>query len=225
MIVLRIVYGYLHSYDYNFIAMYKFERKKTPLLREVIETIILAGLVFVTLQITVQNYQVEGSSMTPTLEEGDCVLANKIIYSNFDTGAYNEVLPSLDEHQGNLLFPFHPPRRGEVVIFEYPNDRKRHFVKRVIGIPGDQVEIRNGDVFVNRRQVSEPYLRRSNSTSNYGPMIINSGEYFVLGDNRVASNDSRSWGTINNDHIIGKYWFRYSSFLCELAPIDRGSLR
>ena len=79
-----------------------------------------------------------------------------------------------------------------MVIFEYPNDRKRHFVKRVIGVPGDQVEIRNGDVFVNRKQVSEPYLRRSNSTSNYGPMIINSGEYFDIGDNRVASNDSRS---------------------------------
>ena len=94
MIVLSIGYGYLHSCDYNFIAMYKFERRKTPLLREVIETLILAGLVFVTLQITVQNYQVEGSSMTPTLEEGDCVLANKIIYSSFDTGSYNELLPS-----------------------------------------------------------------------------------------------------------------------------------
>ncbi len=94
--ILSIVYVYLHNYDYNFIAMYRFERRKTPLLREIVETIILAGLVFVTLQITVQNYQVEGSSMVPTLDEGDCVLANKILYSNFDTGSYNELLPSLD---------------------------------------------------------------------------------------------------------------------------------
>ena len=205
--------------------MYKSDNAKPKLFREIIETAILAGLIFVVLQVTVQNYQVEGSSMLPTLNQGDCVLANKFIYSSIDTTDFADFLPTIDPHQGDLLFTFHPPRRGEIVIFEYPNDRKRHFVKRVIGIPGDQVEIKNGDVFVNGMQVSEPYLGRSNSTSNYGPMIVNSGEYFVLGDNRVASNDSRSWGTINNDHIIGKYWFRYSSFLCELAPIDRGSLR
>ena len=205
--------------------MYKSDNAKPKLFREIIETAILAGLIFVVLQVTVQNYQVEGSSMLPTLNQGDCVLANKFIYSSIDTATFADFLPTVDPHQGDLLFTFHPPKRGDIVIFEYPNDRKRHFVKRVIGVPGDEVRIQNGTVFVNRSEIQEPYLDRSHSSSNYGPIIIGTGEYFVLGDNRLSSNDSRAWGTISNEHIIGKYWFRYSSFLCDLAPIDRGNLK
>jgi signal peptidase I len=205
--------------------MYKLDKAKAPLLKELVETTILAGLIFVILQITVQNYQVEGSSMLPTLNPDDCVLANKFTYSRIDKSKYGDFLPSIDPHQGHLLFLFHPPRRGEIVIFEYPQDRSRHFVKRVIGVPGDEVRIQNGAVFVNKHEILEPYLDRSHSTSNHGPIIVGTGEYFVLGDNRLSSNDSRAWGTINNDHIIGKYWFEYSSFLCNLAPIDRGNLK
>ena len=193
--------------------MYTSDKTKPRFVREIIETAILAGLIFVVLQVTVQNYQVEGSSMLPTLNQGDCVLANKFIYSSIDTATFADFLPTVDPHQGDLLFTFHPPKRGEIVIFEYPNDRNRHFVKRVIGVPGDEVRIQNGTVFVNRSEIQEPYLDRSHSSSNYGPIIVGTGEYFVLGDNRLSSNDSRAWGTISNEHIIGKYWFRYSSFL------------
>ena len=184
--------------------MYTSDKTKPRFVREIIETAILAGLIFVVLQVTVQNYQVEGSSMLPTLNQGDCVLANKFIYSSIDTATFADFLPTVDPHQGDLLFTFHPPKRGEIVIFEYPNDRSRHFVKRVIGVPGDEVRIQNGTVFVNRSEIQEPYLDRSHSSSNYGPIIVGTGEYFVLGDNRLSSNDSRAWGTISNEHIIGK---------------------
>ena len=204
--------------------MYLFPQKRN-LYKEFIETAILAAFIFLCLHLSIQNYQVEGSSMDPTLSEGECVLSNKFIYTRFDTTGLTKYVTSLDKHQGNILFLFHPPKRGEIVIFEYPNDRNRHFVKRVIGVPGDEVRIQNGTVFVNRSEIQEPYLDRSHSSSNYGPIIVGTGEYFVLGDNRLSSNDSRAWGTISNEHIIGKYWFRYSSFLCDLAPIDRGNLK
>ena len=205
--------------------MYKSDNAKPKLFREIIETAILAGLIFVVLQVTVQNYQVEGSSMLPTLNQGDCVLANKFIYSSIDTTDFADFLPTIDPHQGDLLFTFHPPRRGEIVIFEYPNDRKRHFVKRVIATPGDQITIENGIVSVNEEVIYEPYINAQSSTSNMAPLILHAEEYFVLGDNRQSSNDSRAWGPIKNEHIVGSHWLSYGSTLCDFSPIKIGNLR
>ena len=202
--------------------MYTSDKTKPRFVREIIETAILAGLIFVVLQVTVQNYQVEGSSMLPTLNQGDCVLANKFIYSSIDTATFADFLPTVDPHQGDLLFTFHPPKRGEIVVFMYPKDPNRHFVKRIIGIPGDQVEIKKGVVLVNGYGIEEPYLNPLPSTSNWGPSIIQAENYFVLGDNRAASNDSRSWGSISNEHLVGRYWFKYWPALCSIAPLKQG---
>ena len=204
--------------------MHLFPRKRN-LYREFIETIILAAFIFICLHVSIQNYQVEGSSMNPTLSEGECVLSNKLVYSRFDTTKISKYFTSLDKHQGNILFLFHPPKKGEIVVFRYPKDPKRHFVKRIIGIPGDQVEIKNGIVFVNGKVINEPYLNPLKSSSNWGPSIIQSENYFVLGDNRAASNDSRSWGSISNEHLVGRYWFKYWSSLCAIAPLKQGDLK
>jgi len=210
---------------YNLITMFTPMNRRRPLLREIIETVLLAVLVFVCLHISVQNYQVEGSSMFPTLDQGDCVLANKLVYSRIDVRKYQKYLPDTSFFEDDLIFPFHPPKMGEVIVFQYPQDLTRHFVKRIIGTPGDVVQLMKGKVYVNHKALSEPYVDRNEFTTDWGPYVIADGQYFVLGDNRPASNDSRAWGTISFDHIIGRYWFRYWPFLCELAPINKGNLK
>ena len=204
---------------------YTSRKKKRPLVRELIETIILAGLIFVLIQAAIQNYQVEGSSMVPTLAPGECVLTNKITYSHFSPRGYFDYVGEPKKYQNDKVFLLGPPKRGDIVVFKYPNDPSRHFVKRVLGTPGDQIAIVNGMVSINQREIYEPYINTQSSTSNMDPVILHSEEYFVLGDNRQASNDSRTWGPIKNEHIIGEYWFSYGSLLCDFAPIYKGNLR
>jgi signal peptidase I len=204
---------------------YTSRKKKRPLVRELIETIILAGLIFILIQGTIQNYQVEGSSMVPTLAPGECVVTNKITYSHFSPGRYFGYASESNKYQHDKVFLLGPPQHGDIVVFKYPHDPSRHFVKRVIGTPGDQIAIVNGVVSVNQKKIYEPYINSQSSTSNMDPVILHSEEYFVLGDNRQASNDSRTWGPITNEHIIGEYWLSYGSLLCDVAPIYKGNLR
>jgi len=204
---------------------YTSRKKKRPLVRELIETIILAGLIFALIQATIQNYQVEGSSMVPTLAPGECVLTNKITYSHFSPGRYFGYAGESNKYQNDKVFLLGPPQHGDIVVFKYPHDPSRHFVKRVIGTPGDHIAIVNGMVSVNQKKIYEPYINSQSSTSNMNPVILHSEEYFVLGDNRQSSNDSRTWGPIKNEHIIGEYWLSYGSLLCDVAPIYKGNLR
>jgi signal peptidase I len=204
---------------------YSSRKKKHSLFRELIETIIIGGLIFTLIQATIQNYQVEGSSMVPTLMPGECVLTNKITYSHFDSGSYFDQIMESSKHQSNKVFLWGPPKRGDIVVFKYPHDLSRHFVKRIIGTPGDQITIVNGIVSVNKEAIYEPYINAQSSTSNMDPLILHAEEYFVLGDNRQSSNDSRAWGPIKNEHILGSYWLSYGSTLCDFAPIKIGSLR
>ena len=205
--------------------MYTPTSRRRPIMREVIETVLLAVLIFVCLHVSVQNYQVEGSSMFPTLEQGDCVLANKLVYSRINVEKYQKYLPKFSFLKDDLIFPFHPPEIGEVIVFRYPQDPDRHFVKRVIGTPGDVIQIIKGKVYLNHEAIPEPYVDRNEYTTDWGPYVIAEEQYFVLGDNRPYSNDSRAWGTISFDHIVGRYWFRYWPFLCEIAPINQGNLK
>ena len=200
-------------------------KKKHSLFRELIETIILGGLIFTLIQATVQNYQVEGSSMVPTLMPGECVLTNKMTYSYFDSGGYLQQIGKSSSHQNNKVFLLGAPKRGDIVVFKYPYDLSRHFVKRVIATPGDQITIENGIVSVNEEVIYEPYINAQSSTSNMAPLILHAEEYFVLGDNRQSSNDSRAWGPIKNEHIVGSHWLSYGSTLCDFSPIKIGNLR
>ncbi len=102
----------------------------------------------------------------------------------------------------------HPPRPGDVIVFRYPLDPQRDFVKRVIGVPGDTVEIRRGVVYVNGKALDEPYVTAP-SIDTMAQRTVGPDEYFVLGDNRRASNDSRDWGPVPLKNIIGKVWMTY----------------
>ena len=171
---------------------------------------LLALSIFLALQFSVQNFRVEGSSMRPTLEEGDYLLVNKIVYLRIDRGSITSLLPFLDDDADadEALFAFHQPRRGEVIIFHFPRDPSRDFVKRIIGVPGDIVEIRQGQVHVNGTALDEPYITHTD-TRTVGPTRIGRESYYVLGDNRRSSNDSRDWGPVPTENIIGRAWVSY----------------
>ena len=178
------------------------------IIRELFETVILALLIFLALQFSVQNYTVQGSSMRPTLEEGEYVLVNKLVYLRFNPNELVSALPFIDIAEDQVMFPFHPPRRGEVVIFHFPRDKSRDFVKRVVGIPGDTVEIRKGQVYVNGTPRDEPYITRP-GVGSLAETTVPEGTFFVLGDNRAASNDSRDWGPVPFDDIVGRAWVSF----------------
>ncbi len=146
--------------------------------------------------------------MSPTLEGGQYVLVNKLVYVNLPDTVITRAIPLIKSGPDSKVFPFHPPDRGDVIVFIAPTDTTRDFVKRVIGVPGDTVRIVNGVVFVNGNQLDEPYLV---SKDNYSmsPKRVPDGAYFVLGDNRRASDDSRKWGFVPAENIIGMAWFSY----------------
>lgn len=151
--------------------------------REVVITVVIAVAVFLLLRFTVQSYVVVMSSMEPNFYHGDCIIVSKVSYRSSD------------------------PQRGEVIIFNPPFDSPHPFIKRVIGLPGDTVEIRDGTVFINGTALEEELAP---PTYTMSLMVVREGEYFVLGDNRNNSNDSGQNGwTVPRENIIGKAWFVY----------------
>lgn len=137
----------------------------------------------------VQPVKVEGTSMQPRLVDQERIFVNRFIYRLQDV------------------------QRGDVVVFWYPKDRSKSFIKRVLGIPGDEVEIRNGIVYLNGARISEPYLKAEfQDFKSFRKAVVPAGQYFVLGDHRNSSNDSRSWGFVAQDLIYGKAIFSYWPF-------------
>ncbi len=201
------------------------------ILRELFETVILALLIFLVLHVSVQNFQVQGPSMRPTLEDGEYVLVNKLVYARVKPRDLVSLLPFVDSDESEALYPFHSPRRGEVIIFRFcdgsgthreqlpgcphdsPNRPARDFVKRVVAIHPDTVEIVNGQVFVNGEPLQEPYITQKSSRS-MEKQLVPRGTYIVLGDNRQESNDSRAWGPVPAENVIGQAWVSF-------WPLDR----
>ena len=178
-------------------------------LREVLQTVLLALVLFSGLQATLQNYRVEGSSMVPTLANGEYLMVNKLAYYHVDRLRLARYVPFVAAGEREESYLFNPPKLGEVIVFRYPKDPTRNFVKRVIAVPGDAVEIRSGSVFVNDRQVQEPYLAEPPIGTRMERRTMGHDEFFVMGDNRLQSNDSRSWGPVPLENIIGRVWVSY----------------
>jgi signal peptidase I len=133
-----------------------------------------------------QAFRVQGTSMLPLLEDGERIIVNKFIYR------------------------FHAIERGDVVVFWYPRDPSVSFIKRVVGVPEDTVEIRAGQLYVNGQPVREDYLApRFRDDDNLAPTKVAKGYYFVLGDHRNSSNDSRSWGEVPEKYIYGRAVYRF----------------
>ncbi len=140
-----------------------------------------------------QPVVVEGTSMMPELHDGERLLVNKLIYYKFDSVDWGHI------------------ERGDVVVFWYPKEPDKSYVKRIIGLPGETVEVRNGIVFINGQELNEPYLQEefNHSYPNFPPRRVEEHHFFVMGDNRDNSSDSRYWGLVPEKYIYGKAFFRY----------------
>jgi len=180
--------------------------------REIIEAVVLAAVVFMLLQVTVRNFKVDGSSMDPTLEDGQYLLVNRLVYLRVELDRLAKIVPFWKAGEGSSRHAIHAPKRGEVIVFEFPdsnpNNPKKDFVKRVVGLPGETMRMFDGKVFVNEEVLNEPYLSHKDH-SNASKVTLGEGEYYVLGDNRTHSNDSRSWGAVPEANIRGKVWIVY----------------
>jgi signal peptidase I len=183
--------------------------------REILETAIFVLLIFLIVRGVVQNFKIEGQSMEPNLHSGQYILVNKIVFFHFDMNAPMRLLPGNAELGQKIVYPFRRPHRGDVVVFEYPRDQSKDYIKRVIGVEGDTVEIRDGKVFVNGVMLNEPYLQgapticRVEDRCAQGAIAVQAGTIFVLGDNRNNSSDSREWDELPLDRVIGQAWVSY----------------
>ncbi len=144
----------------------------------------------------IQPVKVEGTSMQPRLVDQERIFVNRFIYRFSDI------------------------HRGDVVVFWYPKDRSKSFIKRVLAVPGDDIEIRYGSVYVNGQKVDEPYLKPEyRDHESYPKVIVRPDQYFVLGDHRNSSNDSRNWGFVPRELIYGKAVFSYWP-MSRVGPVD-----
>ena len=150
------------------------------------DLLIAIGLALVIIVFLYQPVKVEGTSMAPLLSDQERIFINKFVYR------------------------FEPIERDDVVVFWYPLDRSKSFIKRVIGLPGETVEIRQGLVYVNGRTLAEPYVPpQYEDMSDFGPIRVPMDSYFVMGDHRVSSNDSRVFGPVASRYIYGRAVFAY----------------
>jgi signal peptidase I len=162
----------------------------SSVIRELAEVVGLAIILYVGISFVVQAVHVEGLSMFETLDDNDYLIANKIDYR------------------------LHAPQRGDIIILRPPTDNSRDFIKRVIALPGEKLLIRSGTIYINGRKLDEPYLPEAWTVDNNYPRdgsdgaVIPPNEYFVMGDNRNRSQDSRFFGPITRDRIDGRAWFR-----------------
>jgi len=180
---------------------------------EIVETLLLALFIFVAVRSVILNFRVDGLSMEPNLDSGQMLLVNRQIYFHFDLNNVVNILPFVDREGQNIFYPFHPPQRGDIVVLHPPVDQGKPYIKRVIGLPGERLSIHDGAVYINGERLDEPYLD-SIATSWPGSLgseeiVIPEGSVFVMGDNRNNSTDSRVFGTVRIDEIIGKAWISY----------------
>jgi signal peptidase I len=164
----------------------------------------------------VQAFKIPTGSMENNLLIGDHLLVNKFVFAPTTTALER------------MLLPIDPIRRGDILVFKYPEDPERDFIKRVIGLPGETVEMREKKIHIDGKPIEEPYVhfmfpienRRPGDADfthadlqrNYGPVKVPDGYYFMMGDNRDNSQDSRYWGFLTRDYVKGKALFIYFSF-------------
>ena len=161
-------------------------------IREVGETILLTLIIFLLIQTVIRNFRVVGTSMVNNLHDGEYLIIDKL--------SYNPLVHDILGVGG--------PQRGDVIVFEPPNRPGEDYVKRIIALPGETVEIKNGQVFINGQPLAEPY-QPGRMSYTMRPQVVPPGMVFVLGDNRNNSNDSHNWGMLPADNIVGRAWLSY----------------
>ena len=183
--------------------------------RELAETVILALLIFLLVRAVVQNFQVEGLSMEPTFDDGWYLLVNKAIYWEVNLETVHKFVPFVEPGRDPTRYIFRGPQRGDVIVFHPPTGEngtsERDFIKRVIGLPGETIEVRDCAVFIDGKELYEPYINEP-TVGDTEPFTVPAGQYFVMGDNRNNSSDSRSFEGVPKENIIGMAWLNYWPF-------------
>ena len=183
-------------------------KSKKRLLWEYTEAIITALILALLIRAyIIQAFKIPSGSMIPTLVIGDHILVNKFLYGT--------KIPFSE----TMVLEFTKPEKGNIIVFKYPEDPTRDFIKRIIAVEGDVVESKNKTIYVNGKQTSEPYAQHTDNSirpmgieprDNFGPLIVPKNKFFVMGDNRDQSYDSRYWGYVDRKDIKGKalilYW-------------------
>lgn len=161
------------------------EKKKTTagMIWEIVQTLLMAAVLYFAIDFCIARVRVENISMEPTFTEGELLMVNKLNYK------------------------FSEPERGDVVIFEAPVAPGKDYIKRMIGLPGDVVTVKDGKLYINGELINEPWVHEPISYS--GEWIVPENQYFVLGDNRNHSSDSHSWGFVPRENLIGNAFFCY----------------
>jgi len=181
----------------------KAKTKRKSVLREYAEAIVIAIVLALFIRtFVVQAFKIPSGSMKPTLLVGDHILVSKFIYGI--------KIPLTDK----TIIKLGKPKRGDVVVFKYPLDPKKDYIKRVIGLPGDRVELVNKQLFINGRVMDDPHASYSvyGNLRNFGPVSVPANHLFVMGDNRDESSDSRVWGFVPLSYLKGKAFLIYWSW-------------
>jgi len=205
------------------------KKREKSVFREYFELIAeTAVFVFFVMTFVVQAFQIPTGSMEPTLLIGDFLLVNKLVYASTASSIEEKILPRK------------AIRRQDIVVFKWPNDLAKDFVKRVIGLPGEKIEIKNKQVFVNDKTLDEKYKVHNDSQiiskndyyhyddtirDNFGPVNVPAGHIFVMGDNRDNSADSRYWGFLPLTYVKGRPWMIYFSYRAERDAYLKTSLQ
>ena len=183
-------------------------------IREALDAAALFLVVFAALYISVQNIRIDGMSMAPTVVNEQHIIVSKLAYTGLNPTALKRFVPFIDQSDGYGSFiEYQTPDYGDMISFLYPADPSREFVKRVIGLPGDYIEIDRGQVIRNGAPLDEPYVVNAD-TRSFERVWVPSDSIYVLGDNRPVSSDSRSWGAVQEQFVIGRAWLSY-------WPLDR----
>ncbi len=177
------------------------------MLKEYAEAMIIAFILAMIIRaFFIQAFKIPSGSMLETLQIGDHLLVNKI--------GYGLKIPFLNKY----VFTLDDPARGDIIVFEFPVDPSKDFIKRIVGAPGDVIEVRDKEVFRNGEKLDEPYIQHTDPRiidgprDNKGPVTVPEGKYFVMGDNRDESHDSRFWGFVDKEKIKGKAMILYWSW-------------
>ncbi len=192
------------------VTIEKEEKKTKSAVREYIEAIVTALILALFIRtFIVQAFKIPSGSMIPTLQIGDHILVNKL--------SYGIRMPFLEKY----LVEYSKPHRGDVVVFIFPEDRSKDFIKRVIGVEGDVVEVRDKKIYINNKLVDDPHAyfegdqepgETLQSRDDYGPTRVPKDHIFVMGDNRDRSYDSRFWGFVDLQDVRGKAFLIYWSW-------------
>jgi len=189
--------------------------RRLGFVRELVETVLLTLVIFVAVRTVVVNYQVEGDSMRPNLHNGQYLLVNKAVYFHFDLNRLRNLTPGPDSSGQDIVYLFHRPERGDIVVFDPPERSDKPYVKRVIAVEGERVAFREGKIYVNGKILNESYIVGSVNPAPFGgsgndrEVTVPANTVYVLGDNRNNSKDSRYFGAVSLDEVVGKAFISY----------------